>query len=217
MRRRSRVGPRKGSQENCSETRCLPKRVRQSLNTQPGASGTQDVCIKCGLTFAVKPSPGYKSEKKRDLDIGVGFLFVDRPLPLAIDASEGDGGRSTLRGADQILQGQLHQTALSCACRDARWSPISGHNYRPAPHNKLASTVCLMWKESSDAKRTRRRAWITEGAVLAPKASRSPKVLLVSGVLQFYHRRQFGHRRIRLRGQRQPSGRPQTHAHPRAS
>ncbi len=138
MRRRSRVGPRKGSQENCSETRCLPKRVRQSLNTQPGASGTQDVCIKCGLTFAVKPSPGYKSEKKRDLDIGVGFLFVDRPLPLAIDASEGDSGRSTLRGADQILQGQLHQTALSCACRDARWSPISGHNYRPAPHNKLA-------------------------------------------------------------------------------
>ena len=137
MRRRSRVGPRKGSQENCSETCCLPKRVRQSLNTQPGASGTQDVCIKCGLTFAVKPSPGYKSEKKRDLDIGVGFLFVDRPLPLAIDASEGDGGRSTLRGADQILQGQLHQTALSCACRDARWSPISGHNYRPAPRNKL--------------------------------------------------------------------------------
>ena len=155
--------------------------------------------------------PWLRIRKKRDLDIGVGFLFVDRPLPLAIDASEGDSGRSTLRGADQILQGQLHQTALSCACRDARWS-ISGHNYRPAPHNKFASTVCLMMgKESSDAKRTRRRAWITEGAVLAPK------VLLVSGVLQFYHRRQFGHRRIRLRGQRQPSGRPQTHAHPRAS
>ena len=88
--------------------------------------------------------PWLQIRKKRDLDIGVGFLFVDRPLPLAIDASEGDSGRSTLRGADQILQGQLYQTALSCACRDARWSPISGHNYRPAPHNKLASTVCSM-------------------------------------------------------------------------
>ncbi|MFZ0854539.1 MAG: hypothetical protein WAO08_35730, partial [Hyphomicrobiaceae bacterium] len=111
----------------------------------------------------MKPSPGYKSEKKRDLDIGVGFLFVDRPLPLAIDASEGDSGRSTLRGADQILQGQLHQTALSCACRDARWSPISGHNYRPAPRNKLE------WGRNHQTPREPEGAHVTEGAVLAPK------------------------------------------------
>jgi hypothetical protein len=39
--------------------------------------------------------PDCKSEKKRPLGIGGGFLFVDRPVPLAI-ASKGDSGRSTV-------------------------------------------------------------------------------------------------------------------------
>ena len=115
-----------------------------------------------------------------------------------------------MRGADQIVQGRYTKRRRLVPTRVGY--PFRGVTIAPLPHNKLAIDSLLNdWKESSDAKRTRKRAWNTEGAVLAPK------VLLVSGVLQFYHRHQFGHRRIRLRGQRQPSGRLQTHAHPRSS
>ena len=100
----------------------------------------------------------------------------------------------------------------SAPCRHACWPPIRGAPIAPLCTTSSPSTVCfMMGKEAAAAKRTRKRAWITEGAVLAPK------VLLVSGVHQFYHRHQFGHRRTRLRALRQQSGRPQTHAHLRAS
>ena len=84
----------------------------------------------------MKPSPDYKSEKKRDLDIGVGFPFVDRPLQLAIDASEGDSGRSTLRGADQIVQGRYTKRRRLVPTRVGY--PFRGVTIAPLPHNKLA-------------------------------------------------------------------------------
>ena len=213
MRRRSRVRPKKGSQENCRVTRCLPKRVRQSLNTQPSPSGKQDVGVKRGLTFAVKPSPDYKLEKNATSISALGSSLCGSA------PSIGDRCQRRATAADQRCEVPTKFCKDSYTKRHCLVPIVTrvGHPFRditiaPLCTTSSPSTMCLMMgKESSDATRTRKRAWITEGAVLAPK------VLLVSGVLQFYHRHQFGPRRIRLRGQRQPSGQPQTHAHPRAS